>query len=68
MERVHLLAERAAAGTINVLIVGETGAGKEVLAARVHHQSPRAEKAFLCLNCASFSVTTPRIWSRVVCG
>jgi two-component system, NtrC family, response regulator AtoC len=55
MERVHLLAERAAAGTINVLIVGETGAGKEVLAERVHRLSPRAEKAFLCLNCASLS-------------
>jgi two-component system response regulator AtoC len=55
MERVHLLAERAAVGTINVLIVGETGAGKEVLAERVHRMSPRAEKAFLCLNCASLS-------------
>jgi two-component system response regulator AtoC len=55
MERVHLLAERAAAGTINVLIVGETGVGKEVLAERVHRLSPRAEKAFLCLNCASLS-------------
>jgi DNA-binding NtrC family response regulator len=55
MERVHKLAERAAAGTINVLIVGETGAGKEVLAERVHRMSPRAEKAFLCLNCASLS-------------
>src|SRR5260221_5439717 len=55
MERVHLLAERAAAGTINVLIVGETGAGKEVLAERVHRMSPRAEKPFLCLNCASLS-------------
>jgi DNA-binding NtrC family response regulator len=55
MERVHKLAERAAAGTINVLIVGETGAGKEVLAERVHRTSPRAEKAFLCLNCASLS-------------
>ena len=55
MERVHLLAERAAAGTINVLIVGETGAGKEVLAERVHRMSPRAEKSFLCLNCASLS-------------
>ncbi|HVU49461.1 MAG TPA: sigma 54-interacting transcriptional regulator [Polyangia bacterium] len=55
MERVYKLAERAAAGTINVLIVGETGAGKEVLAERVHRMSPRAEKAFLCLNCASLS-------------
>jgi DNA-binding NtrC family response regulator len=55
MERVIKLAERAAAGTINVLIVGETGAGKEVLAERVHKMSPRAEKPFLCLNCASLS-------------
>ena len=55
MERVHQLAERAAAGTINVLIVGETGVGKEVLAERVHRQSPRAAKPFLCLNCASLS-------------
>jgi two-component system, NtrC family, response regulator AtoC len=55
MERVHQLAERAAAGTINVLIVGETGVGKEVLAERVHRQSPRASKPFLCLNCASLS-------------
>jgi DNA-binding NtrC family response regulator len=55
MDRVYKLAERAAAGTINVLIVGETGAGKEVLAERVHRLSPRSEKAFLCLNCASLS-------------
>jgi len=55
MERVHQLAERAAAGTINVLIVGETGVGKEVLAERVHRQSPRAAKPFVCLNCASLS-------------
>jgi DNA-binding NtrC family response regulator len=55
MQRLHQLAERAAAGTINVLIVGETGAGKEVLAERVHRMSPRKEKAFLCLNCASLS-------------
>ena len=55
MERVHQLAERAAVGTINVLIVGETGVGKEVLAERVHRQSPRAAKLFLCLNCASLS-------------
>jgi DNA-binding NtrC family response regulator len=55
MQRVMQLAERAAAGTINVLIVGETGAGKEVLAERVHRMSPRADKPFLCLNCASLS-------------
>ncbi|HVZ74776.1 MAG TPA: sigma 54-interacting transcriptional regulator [Polyangia bacterium] len=55
MERVYMLAERAAAGTINVLIVGETGVGKEVLAERVHRMSQRTDKPFVCLNCASLS-------------
>ena len=55
MERVYQLARRAAAGTINVLIVGETGVGKEVMAEQVHQLSPRADKPFLCLNCASLS-------------
>jgi transcriptional regulator with PAS, ATPase and Fis domain len=55
MQRVHLLADRAAQGTINILIVGENGVGKEILAERIHRNSPRAEKPFLCINCASFS-------------
>src|SRR5882762_3103645 len=55
MQRVHLLADRAAQGTINVLIVGENGVGKEILAERLHRNSARADKPFLCINCASFS-------------
>jgi two-component system response regulator AtoC len=55
MRRVHQLAARAAAGNINILIVGETGAGKEVLADTVHKLSPRAKAPFLCLNCAAFA-------------
>jgi DNA-binding NtrC family response regulator len=55
MQRVHLLADRAAQGTINVLIVGENGVGKEILAERIHRRSARAEKPFLCVNCASFT-------------
>jgi transcriptional regulator with PAS, ATPase and Fis domain len=55
MRRLHLLAERAAAGNINVLIVGETGVGKEIMAETVHRLSPRAKAPFVCFNCAAFS-------------
>jgi len=57
MKRVHALAERAAAGTINVLITGETGVGKELLAEAVHRASPRREGPYVCLNCAALSET-----------
>jgi two-component system response regulator AtoC len=57
MRRVHALAERAAAGTINVLITGETGVGKELLAESVHRSSPRRDGPYVCLNCAALSET-----------
>ena len=44
MQRVQLLADRAAQGTINVLIVGENGVGKEILAEGIHRRSARADK------------------------
>jgi transcriptional regulator with PAS, ATPase and Fis domain len=47
--------ERIAAGTINVLIRGETGVGKEVMARMLHERSPRAKAPLVCLNCAAFS-------------
>ena len=55
MQKVHALAERAAAGTINVLITGETGVGKELLAETVHRASPRRDGPYVCLNCAALS-------------
>jgi two-component system response regulator AtoC len=55
MRQLYGLAERVAAATINVLITGETGVGKEVLAATVHTRSPRAGRPFLCINCAALS-------------
>lgn len=55
MRTIHHLAERAAAGTINVLILGETGVGKEVMARTVHRLSPRRDGPYVCLNCAALS-------------
>jgi two-component system response regulator AtoC len=55
MRALYAMAERVAAATINVLITGETGVGKEVLAATVHARSPRAGRPFLCINCAALS-------------
>ncbi|HWA75846.1 MAG TPA: sigma 54-interacting transcriptional regulator [Polyangiaceae bacterium] len=53
MRRVYELATRAAASDISVLILGETGVGKEVMAETIHRRSPRVEHPFLRLNCAA---------------
>jgi two-component system, NtrC family, response regulator AtoC len=57
MQDLYRLAERIAAGSITVLILGETGVGKEVLAERIHRMSPRTGKPYLKLNCAALSET-----------
>lgn len=55
MDRVYKLARRIAVSNINVLLLGETGVGKEVMAKRIHDLSPRAGKPFVGLNCASLN-------------
>jgi len=47
--------DRVARGSISVLLLGETGVGKEVVAEQLHARSPRAARPFLALNCAEFS-------------
>jgi DNA-binding NtrC family response regulator len=55
MREIYRLAEKAAPTVTNVLILGETGVGKEILAETIHRASKRADKPFLCLNCAAFT-------------
>jgi DNA-binding NtrC family response regulator len=53
MRQVLALIEQVAPSGVSVLILGETGVGKEVAAERIHRRSPRAPRTFLRLNCAA---------------
>lgn len=50
-------AKRAAMRGISVLLLGETGTGKEMIAQAIHRASPRRDKPFLAINCAALSKT-----------
>lgn len=50
-------AQRAAAASVSVLLTGETGTGKDVLARAIHQMGPRSNKPFIPENCAAIQNT-----------
>jgi two-component system, NtrC family, response regulator AtoC len=55
MQRTIALARRAAQSAIAVLVTGETGTGKELIAEMIHQWSVRANRPFVAINCAGLS-------------
>ncbi|MBH0197711.1 MAG: sigma-54-dependent Fis family transcriptional regulator [Nitrospira sp.] len=54
MDEQLTMAKQAASSTVTVLLLGETGTGKEVVARAIHRWSPRSTKPFIAVNCAAF--------------
>lgn len=57
MKRLGRLTRLVAASGLSVILLGETGVGKEVVAERLHGASPRASGPFVRLNCAALPET-----------
>lgn len=55
MRELYGIVEKVSVGTISVLLLGETGVGKEVVARAVHKLSRRHDQSFVAINCAALS-------------
>src|ERR1700686_5414723 len=53
MQDVMRILEQVSPSSASVLITGETGSGKEILARTIHRLSPRAERPFIAINCSA---------------
>src|SRR6202140_4608764 len=57
MRRAFEMGDRVAATDSTVLILGESGTGKDLLAQEIHARSPRSGKAYVAVNCAALPET-----------
>jgi len=57
MRRAFEMADRVAGADSTVLILGESGTGKDLMAQEIHARSPRAGKAYVAVNCAALPET-----------
>ena len=57
MREILALSGRVAGGDAKVLITGESGVGKDLIAREIHQRSPRAARAFVAVNCAGLTET-----------
>ncbi|MDZ7659070.1 sigma-54 dependent transcriptional regulator [Fodinibius sp.] len=53
MKKVYKMVERVSQATSNVLITGQSGTGKELVARAIHSNSDRSNKPFLAINCGA---------------
>src|SRR5574344_2083651 len=57
MQKVQELVKKAAGSKANILITGESGVGKELVADAIHNLSPRKDNSFIKVHCAALSET-----------
>src|SRR3979409_1187190 len=57
MREIYALVEQVASSSASVLITGQSGTGKELVARTIHQLSPRRDKPFIAINCSAIPAT-----------